>query len=141
MERLVDRLETARKALKTLKSVAGHKRPSLEKRDAAIQRFEYTFEAVWKAIQHYLAEEEGLSIASPKGCIRASREVGLLNDAESVLALQMTDDRNLTSHTYNEGIAKKIYRVLVPYCELLEKWLDATERRYGASGAYHGQND
>ena len=127
---LSQRLATANKALKTLKTVAGHKRPSLEKRDAAIQRFEYTFEAVWKAIQHYLEEQEGLSIASPKGCIRSSREVGLLSDVESVLALHMADDRNLTSHTYNERIAKEIYRALYQYCELLGKWLHAAEERY-----------
>jgi len=39
-------------------------------RDAAIQRFEYTFEAVWQAMQLFLREEEGFEIGSPKGAIR-----------------------------------------------------------------------
>ena len=127
MGRLKQRLAVARKALETLKALVGLKHPSLEKRDAAIQRFEYTFEAVWKAAQRYLVEEEGLDIASPKACIRASRETGLLNEAQTSRALKMTDARNLTSHTYNEGIARRIYRDLARYSDLLEAWLDAVE--------------
>jgi len=46
--------------------------------DAANQRFEFTFEAVWKTARVSLKEAEGLEAASPKGVLRASMEVGLL---------------------------------------------------------------
>lgn len=35
-------------------------------RDALIQRFEFTFELVWKCAKEYLYVEEGMDVASPK---------------------------------------------------------------------------
>ena len=110
--------------------MVGFKNPGMERRDAAIQRFEYTYEACWKAIQRYLADHEGLAMASPKGCIRSSREYGLLTAKEAVMALKMADDRNLTAHTYNAALAKRIYSRLGQYANLMDKWLSAAERRH-----------
>ncbi|MCE5286495.1 MAG: nucleotidyltransferase substrate binding protein [Pelosinus sp.] len=92
-------------------------------RDAIIQRFEFTFEAVWKAAQSYLRAVEGMDIASPKGVVRACREVGIFNETDSILALKMTDDRNLTVHTYNEPLAIAIYERIPGYYLLLDGWL------------------
>ncbi|WKT85144.1 HI0074 family nucleotidyltransferase substrate-binding subunit [Thermosynechococcus sp. JY1339] len=94
-------------------------------RDAAIQRFEYTLEAVWKAAQLYLREREGLDIASPKGVIRACLAVGLLTPEEGRLALKMVDDRNLTVHTYNETLADAIFSRLAQHAMLMDRWLAA----------------
>jgi hypothetical protein len=55
-------------------------------RDAAIQRFEYTFEATWKAAQIYLRQVEGLEVGSPKGVLRLSLQVGVLDASEARLA-------------------------------------------------------
>lgn len=49
MERYRERLTIARQALDTLDEVLAIAEPSQIVRDAAIQRFEYTLEAVWKA--------------------------------------------------------------------------------------------
>jgi hypothetical protein len=68
MERTGERLALARRALGTLEELVGAPPASLLVRDAAIQRFEYTFEATWKAAQIYLREVEGLEVGSPKGC-------------------------------------------------------------------------
>ena len=47
-------------------------------RDAAIQRFEHSFETTWKAAQRYLQVVDGVVVASPKAAIesyvRAVRE-------------------------------------------------------------------
>lgn len=83
MGRVLERIQVAEKALATLKELAFLEGPSPVERDAAIQRFEYTFEAFWKALQAYLREVEGLEGASPKGVIRLAREVGLLRDEEA----------------------------------------------------------
>ena len=53
MERLRQRLDIARQALASLKALLPLDVTPVV-RDAAIQRFEYTFEAVWKAAQRYL---------------------------------------------------------------------------------------
>lgn len=97
-------------------------------RDAAIQRFEYTFEAFWKALQAYLREVEGLEGASPKGVIRLAREAGLLGEEEARLALGMVDDRNLTVHTYSESLAWAIFRRLPDYARLMEQVLGRLQR-------------
>ncbi|QDI92249.1 nucleotidyltransferase [Salicibibacter halophilus] len=96
MGRLQERIATADKALKTLEEIHDIEKPSAIQRDAFIQRFEYTFESVWKLGKEYLREIEGLDYGSPKRVVRASREVALLSAEETVAALEMADDRNLT---------------------------------------------
>ncbi len=129
MERLKERLAIARRALSTLQELVRLEHPSPVERDAAIQRFEYTCEAVWKAAQRYLLEVEGISAGSPKGSIRACRDVGLLSDDQATIGLEMIDDRNLTVHTYNEAVAEDIYSHLPQYAGLLAVWLTAMEER------------
>ena len=129
MERLKERLTIARRALSTLLELLYLEAPSHVERDAAIQRFEYTCEAVWKAAQRYLQEVEGISVGSPKGSIRSSRDVGLLTDEQAVIGLEMIDDRNLTVHTYNEVVAEDIYSSLSAYAELFTTWLAVMEQR------------
>ncbi len=128
MERLRQRIETAKQALKTLKELLDVKNPTIVERDAAIQRFEYTFEAVWKAGKVFLREIEGLEIGSPKGIIRGFLQVGLFTETQTALGLSMVDDRNLTSHTYNEGLAEQIHTQLGSYVRLMNEWLSDMER-------------
>ena len=127
MERLKEQLTVAARAMERLKEAAGLPQIGEIERDAVIQRFEFTFEAVWKAAQTYLLQVEGIDAASPKGVIRACREVGLLDDIEATQALQMADDLNLTVHTYNEQLAAQILERIMAYRFLLEKWLRAME--------------
>ena len=47
---MTDRLAEAEHALATLRKVLGRPEPSVIEREAAILRFAYTFEAVWKAL-------------------------------------------------------------------------------------------
>ena len=108
MERLKERCQTARRALALLEELATRPHLSPLERDAAIQRFEYTFESVWKAVQLYLREVEGLVVGSPKRAARASLQSQLLNEDETRQALAMVDDRNQTVSTYNEELAQEL---------------------------------
>ncbi len=129
MERSRERLRIARKALDTLLELPLVQAPSKIVRDAAIQRFEYSFEALWKAAQMYLRQAEGLEPGSPKGVIRACMQVGVLTEQETRLAIAMVDDRNLTVHTYNEVLAEQIFARLERYAGLMTNWLSAMETR------------
>lgn len=129
MERLKQRLSVAAKAAASLKEILSKTPRTLVERDAAVQRFEYTFEAVWRAAQRYLLVVEGLEAGSPKGVMRMCRESGLLTEDQAALALEMADDRNLTVHTYNESVAKQIYERLPRYAGLVETWMKAMENR------------
>jgi nucleotidyltransferase substrate binding protein (TIGR01987 family) len=112
--------KVAKRALDTLQEIMDEPY-SMIIRDAAIQRFEYTFESIWKLVKEYLLEREGLICNSPKSCFREAFKMGLLSDAESMQALYMTDDRNMTTHTYHEDVAEEIYKELSGYYTLMNK--------------------
>lgn len=122
MDRLTRRLEVADRALATLEELAAEPFSPLL-RDASIQRFEYTFEAVWKAAQAVLQQHFGVELASPKPVVRACFENGLLTEEEARQALAMVDHRNLTAHTYDEALAEAIFSALPGYRVLLRRWL------------------
>lgn len=136
MERLRERLDMVEKALNRFMEAMALDNPNSLERDAAIQRFEFTFEAQWKAAKNFLVLIEGIDTASPKGVVRSCREVGLLDDSEAIMALKMTDDRNLTVYTYNEPLAVEIYGRLKDYCFLIDKWLVKMKKRLKTMDAY-----
>jgi len=108
MERLQERVDLAQRALETLRKLPLDQPVDDVTRGAAIQRFEYTLEAVWKAAQLFLRETEGIMANSLKAVVRTSFRAGLIDEAQTRLGLQMVDDRNLTAHTYNEALAQAI---------------------------------
>lgn len=129
MDRLQTRLSIARRTLESLSPLANQGVVSDIERDAAIQRFEFCFEATWKAAQIFRSLREGIQAGSPKAVIRAALQSGLLSEDETRGALVMADDRNLTVHTYNEELAKRIFSDLAGHAALLDRWLSAMEAR------------
>jgi nucleotidyltransferase substrate binding protein (TIGR01987 family) len=125
------KLADAHHALNTLKE-ALHVDYSVLVRDASIQRFEYTVEAVWKCLQVYLREKDGIECYSPKSCFREAGAAGLLKEEDVVTALNMVDDRNLTAHTYHQELAEKIFRKLSSYSGIMEELLAAMGSRSDA---------
>lgn len=79
-------------------------------RDAAIQRFEFTFDLSWKVIKAYLEDEQGILCTSPKQCFREAYKQGIFRYDK--FWLEMTDWRNQTSHTYDEKMAERLYKIL-----------------------------
>jgi nucleotidyltransferase substrate binding protein (TIGR01987 family) len=116
----------------TLRELALRPDPSRVERDAAIQRFEYSFEATWKTAQRFLTVVEGLDTGSPKAAIRACHQAGLLSPAQAEHALAMADDRNLTAHTYDETLAEAIFVRLSRHLTVLETWLTSMRDRLPA---------
>ncbi len=129
MERLHERLIITEKALTKFEEVMSIQYPSSVERDASILRFKFTFEAVWKAAKQMIYDIEGADVGSPKGVIRSCREVGVFDQTETVYALKMVDDRNLTVHTYNEALAEEIYERLQQHLDLLKIWLGRVRER------------
>ena len=99
MEKLTIIAGDTKRALETLKEIIDTPY-SVIVRDATIQRFEYSFEIFWKFVKEYLRVKEGIICNSPKSCFREAFNVKLLTEEETVTALEMTDDRNLTSNTF-----------------------------------------
>jgi len=129
LERLQERIISAKKALASLQKLVVIEQPNDVEGDALIQRFDFTFEASWKAAKQYLYDIEGIDIGSPKGVIRSCREITLFDHEETILALQMVNDRNLTVHTYNEEVAIKIHMNIKTYFPLLSNWILRMEKK------------
>lgn len=87
-------------------------------RDAAIQRFEFSFELAWKATARH-AHDEGIDCASPRQALKAALRLGWIVD--DALWLAMLSDRNRTSHAYNEKTAEEIFGALPRYHALLSE--------------------
>ena len=81
-------------------------------RDSAIQRFEFTFELFWKCLKSYCFVK-GIRVHSPRDAIRSAFQLGLLTEDEVWLA--MLEDRNRTSHTYDDETAEQIFDQLDRY--------------------------
>jgi nucleotidyltransferase substrate binding protein (TIGR01987 family) len=133
VERLTERLDTAKRALATLREALREPKTAMN-RDASIQRFEYSYETVWKAAQLYLSAFENVDAGSPTAVARASFRTALLTEDEARAALAMARDRNLTVHTYNEELPEQIYSRLPAHAALMELWLAAVERATAADG-------
>lgn len=78
-------------------------------RDAAIQRFEFTYELAWKTLKSYLATLD-ITVLNAKDTLKAAYQQGLINDADAWSNLHQK--RNLTSHTYDEDLAESVYHYL-----------------------------
>jgi nucleotidyltransferase substrate binding protein (TIGR01987 family) len=93
-------------------------------RDAMVQRFEYTTEAFWKYLKHYLQTEHNLLANSPREVMRMGLQAKLYNEQTSKEFLQMLDDRNLTSHTYIEELATSIATRIPNYAHRIKSVLE-----------------
>lgn len=88
--------------------------------DAAIQRFEFTYELGWKLLKAFMAYSGIAEVNTPREAFKEAFAAGLIHDGE--LWVEMITDRNLNSHTYDEATAVKIYsRVREKYFTIFEK--------------------
>lgn len=92
------------KALKALREALAEQKTSIV-RDASIQRFEFCVELAWKASKKML----GTSTSAPKIVIREMAQAGLIQDPQ--VWFDFLEARNLSSHTYKEEMAEKVYAV------------------------------
>lgn len=86
-------------------------------RDGVIQRFEFTFELVWKAIQEY-ARLSGLEVVSPKDAFRVAADLKLIDSPEDWFTF--LKDRNETTHLYSEDQAKEIFSHIPNFIDKVE---------------------
>ena len=85
-----------------------------------IQVFEYTYELSWNMIRDYFRWQGNTSITGSRDVIREAFANGLLEDGDGWM--RMLQDRNRTSHTYNEDTARAILNnILTQYHSLFGK--------------------
>jgi nucleotidyltransferase substrate binding protein (TIGR01987 family) len=118
-ERFIERQADVRESAARLAEAAAQPESSLI-RDATIQRFEFTFEVVWKTLKLYL-ERQGYECGGPRPTLKKAFTENLIATPEAADRwLEMLEDRNLTSHAYDEMLAKRIYdHIIHDYAPLL----------------------
>ena len=98
-------------------------------RDAAIQRFEFSFELFWKTIKVYLKEEEKIYCDSPKSCFKEIKNILNLTEKDIETCLKMADDRNFSVHTYSEKMANALYKKLKGYWTVANKIVNRIKKQ------------
>ena len=102
----IERLEVFRNAIARLNEVIEiSKQRSLNQfeRDSLIKRFEFSYEMAWKLMMSYEKDNGVIGILGSKDVIRQAFSMSLIDNGEAWL--EMIDDRNKTSHLYDEEMA------------------------------------
>ncbi|MBI2603280.1 MAG: nucleotidyltransferase substrate binding protein [Deltaproteobacteria bacterium] len=110
MPKVDNKLANLEKGLASLVRFTGIEKPSEVERAGIIQAFEYSYELIWRALKAY-AEDQGLSAPSPRSAFKAGFQLGVIR--EEKIWLDVLEARNLTTHTYQEDVAKDIYERVV----------------------------
>ncbi len=118
-ERFIERQNDSRESASRLAEAVAQPESELM-RDATIQRFEFTFEVVWKTLKLYLGRQ-GYECGGPRPTLKKAFAENLITTPEEAdIWLKMLEARNLTSHAYDEGLANRIYREIAQdYAPLL----------------------
>jgi len=93
-------------------------------RDSTIQRFEYTMEIAKKLMANYI-EYEDAKIAGQKAILRKAFEFDLIDDE---IWFDMLEDRNNTSHEYDENLAKELLEKIYIYAIKLRIFYDTIKQ-------------
>lgn len=117
------------KALKTLQEVLAMEKNDII-RDSAIQRFEYTYglaiSSIKRQIQNMSADRIEVDAIHFQDLLRTAAENGLIDDPTAWFKFR--EMRNITSHTYNEEKAEKVYSILNDFAKSAEYLLNNIKR-------------
>ncbi|NQT98213.1 MAG: nucleotidyltransferase substrate binding protein [Candidatus Marinimicrobia bacterium] len=87
-------------------------------RDASIQRFEFTYELLWKTLKNFVEEVHGIRTVSPRQVFKEAFALSLI-EKEAVF-IEMIESRNTLAHTYSEDQAKSIYEKCPTYLAVMK---------------------
>lgn len=121
------KLNHFKNAIANLEEVMAENKTSIV-RDSAIKRYEICYELAWKSVQEFL-KNEGLEICkSPKQCFKEGFQQGLIIDEEGFV--DMIENRNLTTHTYDEELAEMVYQKITKYLLLFKELFRELTKKY-----------
>lgn len=96
--------------------------------DGTIQRFEFCVELMWKLLRRLVLESGQEVEPFPKPIMQKAYAAGWI-DSEK-LWLDMLKDRNKTSHTYNQLLAKEIHERIYLYYPEIRSTYDMLKQRF-----------
>lgn len=119
MEKLVTKYENLVKVHKKLARSIERYRKALvdknidldtqeERRDSLIKRFELTYDSLWKYLREYIIFTGGNAADSPRKVFQECLSLGLATENETEELIDLIEDRNLTTHVYDEELANRV---------------------------------
>ena len=76
-----------------------------------IQAFEFTHELAWKTLKDFLEYQGQTGLYGSRDATRKAFELGLIDNGDSWM--QMIQNRNRSSHTYNQDVMQAIIEVII----------------------------
>jgi nucleotidyltransferase substrate binding protein (TIGR01987 family) len=108
------------KALRRLKEFIALPINSDRDKAGIIQAFEFTYEQSWKSLQKR-ASNEGIQVKTPRQAFEFGIQIGFITATEENQWINLINDRNLTSHIYDETTADKVVdRITRVYLKMFE---------------------
>jgi len=107
--RFRQRFQQYKRAFRWLERAVQQDNYSDLERAGLIQFFEMTLELAWKVMKDYL-ENEGFQPKTPRQTIKMAFQAEIIEEVE--VWMDALDDRNLTSHTYNENTAEQVTKLI-----------------------------
>ena len=84
--------------------------PDIFQKAGIIQFFEVSSELSWNMLQDYLEEQGFTEVTSPRSALKKSFEIGIISEGHTWL--ELLENRNLTSHTYDEETVTTIEKLI-----------------------------
>src|SRR3989339_1420996 len=140
MERLNQKLASAQKALMRFEEALVKMEAQGEIsdyeliRDSVIQRFEFTYEMTWRLLRLFLEKVKLVSLdqlTSPRQIFRVAAQVNILSSADLKIVSDIIEDRNKTTHTYDEEVAEEIAHKLRLYADFMKSIIEQISRDVG----------
>lgn len=117
------RFQNFERSLQYLEQALHIHQPDIIQKAGLIQFFEMSVELAWNMVKDYLEDQGFVEIKSPRSALKKGFETGLINDGHSWMKL--LDDRNITTHAYDEATVNMIETLIhEKYYPLLKQLYD-----------------
>lgn len=94
-----------------------------------IQKFEFTVELLWKSVQVFLIEVDGIDVVTPKSVAKEFVEAGYCDYETYELFIRAINDRNQLSHIYRQEMAESIRQRLPEYVLVMERIVSVMQEK------------
>jgi nucleotidyltransferase substrate binding protein (TIGR01987 family) len=91
--------------------LAGQRELTDLEKQGVIQGFEFVHELAWNVLKDYLEYEGIQGLVGSRGAAREAFKRGLVTDGD--VWMDMIAKRNLSSHTYNAGVAQELVSQII----------------------------
>lgn len=115
------KLESLQHIISRMAEVSQDYKDYLFLRDSLVRRFNYCTDAFLCVLREFIIEKHGVDVlASPKAVLKEAFDADLIDEKQYLQLLTSVNDRNLTSHAYQEDVALQIIEYVADSYQLMK---------------------